>query len=77
MNNKCIEVKKNNFKSKKIIKTLIKKTKLSIETKNKNLSIENFKKLQSYLDIQTKKNIIKKNKCSRYKSKLMIKINSI
>ncbi|OQM34272.1 30S ribosomal protein S20 [bacterium endosymbiont of Pedicinus badii] len=64
-----------NFSRKSMMKTFIKKTLLAIKENNKELSQDFLKKTQKILDKLAKKRIIHKNKSSRYKSRIMKKIN--
>ncbi|XZR52741.1 MAG: 30S ribosomal protein S20 [Enterobacteriaceae bacterium] len=78
---------KRNIKSKKkhkynsmyksMLKTFIKKTILLISYNNKENAKKIFKQTQKILDRQVSKKIIHKNKASRYKSILSIKINKM
>lgn len=69
--------RKKNFSKRSMIKTFIKKLKLEIISKNKKSALILFKKIQSILDSYSKKNLIHKNKASRYKSNLFNKIKNI
>jgi|YelNatPaOPRAMG01_1025707.scaffolds.fasta_scaffold439847_2 small subunit ribosomal protein S20 len=49
----------------------------SIEEKNKEMAKEFYRKLQKALDKAAKRNVIKKNKASRKKSRLAKKLNNL
>ncbi len=66
-----------NSNKKSMLKTYIKKVKLNIKNKNKELALKNFLILQSILDKLSFKKIIHFNKCSRYKSKIYKLINNL
>ncbi len=61
---------KNNISKKSMLKTYIKKFKLSIKNKNKKLVVIYYILIQSLLDKFSSKKIIHFNKSSRYKSNL-------
>ncbi|QJC33560.1 30S ribosomal protein S20 [Enterobacteriaceae endosymbiont of Donacia provostii] len=69
--------RKNNIKYRSMLKTYIKKVNNAILEKNITLSKKTFIKMQSLIDKQVKKNLIHKNKASRYKSKIYNKIIKI
>ncbi|XZR53151.1 MAG: 30S ribosomal protein S20 [Enterobacteriaceae bacterium] len=69
--------RKYNLIYKSMLKTFIKKTILLISTGNKKESKESYKKTQKIIDRLVSKKIIHKNKASRYKSNLFIKINNM
>ncbi|CAL4319208.1 30S ribosomal protein S20 [Buchnera aphidicola] len=76
----AIQSKKNNQfnKSRKsLLRTLIKKVDIAIIQKNKILAQESWKILQPILDRFATKKIIHKNKASRCKSRLYLKIKKI
>ncbi|WGS66173.1 30S ribosomal protein S20 [Enterobacteriaceae bacterium ET-AT1-13] len=68
---------KYNSSYKSMLKTYIKKNLSAIYSKNKKKAEKNFIKTQKILDRQVSKKIIHKNKASRYKSILSIKINKM
>ena len=59
------------------MRTLIKKVKTSIEKKDQGNAYKKFKEIQSFLDMQSTKGLIHRNKSARHKSKLMNKIKKI
>ncbi|QJC34780.1 30S ribosomal protein S20 [Enterobacteriaceae endosymbiont of Donacia piscatrix] len=69
--------RKHNIKYRSMLRTFIKKVNKAIFEKNIELSKKNFKKMQSLIDKQAQKNLIHKNKASRYKSKLYSKIMNL
>ncbi|BFI91077.1 30S ribosomal protein S20 [Enterobacterales bacterium endosymbiont of Anomoneura mori] len=69
--------KKHNSCYKSMIKTFIKKNFLIINNKNITLAKNFYIKTQKILDRQSLKNIIHKNKASRYKSIISKKINKM
>ncbi len=66
---------KNNISNKSMLKTYIKKFKLYIKNKNKNIAFKYYIIIQSLLDKFVFKRIIHLNKSSRYKSNLSKLIN--
>ncbi len=68
---------KSNVSKKSKLKTFIKKVKLAIKNKNKVLAKKYYFITQSLLDKYSCKNIIHKNKSSRYKSILLKLINNL
>ncbi len=64
-----------NNSKRSILKKFFKKTKQALIIQNKELAIKYYRILQSYLDKFSLKNIIHRNKASRYKSKLMKLLN--
>ncbi|WMC18809.1 MAG: 30S ribosomal protein S20 [Enterobacteriaceae bacterium PSpicST2] len=68
---------KYNLSYKSMLKTFIKKTLLAISSNNKENAKKIYIKTQKILDRQVSKKIIHKNKSSRYKSILSIKINNM
>ena len=71
--------KTNKFNSsrKSMLRTLIKKVKIAILEKNKNLAELSWNKLQPVLDRFAHKKLIHKNKAARCKSRLLLKIKKI
>ena len=68
--------KKNVF-LKSTLKTKIKKIKIAIKNKNKDIIGKLFKDFVSFIDKITILNVIHKNKCNRYKSKISNLIKTI
>lgn len=66
-----------NRKAKERIKRLIKDFKKAIEKKEKDKAKELFPKIQTILDKAAKRNIIKKNKAARLKSRLAKRLKSL
>lgn len=69
--------RKHNNSYKSMLKTFIKKTLFIINSGDKNEAKKFFIKTQKILDRQSLKKIIHKNKVSRLKSNLSIKINNM
>ncbi|QJC35965.1 30S ribosomal protein S20 [Enterobacteriaceae endosymbiont of Donacia cincticornis] len=69
--------RQHNMKYRSMLRTFIKKVNNAISEKNIELSKKMFKKMQSLIDKQAQKNLIHKNKASRYKSRLFNKINKL
>ncbi|WMC20203.1 MAG: 30S ribosomal protein S20 [Enterobacteriaceae bacterium PSpyr] len=72
-----IKKTKKNSIYKSILKTFLKKTLLMISKGNKINAIKTYIITQKIIDRQISKKIIHKNKASRYKSNLCIKINNM
>ncbi|WMC19609.1 MAG: 30S ribosomal protein S20 [Enterobacteriaceae bacterium PC38] len=72
-----IKKRKNNSIYKSKLKTFLKKTLLTINKGNKNNAIKIYIITQKIIDRLISKKIIHKNKASRYKSNLCIKINKM
>ena len=66
-----------NLKIKNNLRHLLKEFRKSLEVKDKNKAQESVKKLIVALDKAAQKKVIKKNKASRLKSRLMKKLNSL
>lgn len=66
-----------NKKVKSNVKTLIKKTKHAVETKENDKASELAKEAIKAIDKAAQKKIIKKNTAARKKSRLMKKVNSL
>ncbi|MFI4846950.1 MAG: 30S ribosomal protein S20 [Candidatus Makana argininalis] len=69
--------RKYNISKKSCIKNFLKKIKFYIDKNDLNLSKNVFLKFQSFIDRQSTKGLIHKNKASRYKKRIMNKIRSI
>ncbi|QJC35151.1 30S ribosomal protein S20 [Enterobacteriaceae endosymbiont of Donacia proxima] len=66
--------RQHNKKYRSMLRTFIKKVNSAIFEKNIELAKKKFRKMQSLIDKQAQKNLIHKNKASRYKSRLYSKI---
>ncbi|BBA84906.1 30S ribosomal protein S20 [endosymbiont of Pachyrhynchus infernalis] len=66
-----------NNSKKSIIKNFIRKINIYLLDNNKEELKKIFIKFQSYIDSQSSKRLIHKNKVSRYKSRIMKKINNL
>lgn len=69
--------RKYNIACRSMLRTYIKKVNISINSGIKKNAIIAFSILQKIIDRQICKGLIHKNRASRYKSKLMLKINNI
>ncbi|MCR3755228.1 MAG: 30S ribosomal subunit protein S20 [Candidatus Westeberhardia cardiocondylae] len=69
--------RKFNISRRSMIKTLIKRVISSINSGDKCKAENNFSFLKSILDRQANKNLLHKNKASRFKSNLALKINNM
>lgn len=69
--------RKNNISKKSMMRTFIKKVYIAISSRKKNDALEAFKNMQKILDRLVNKKIIHKNKASRHKSNLILKIQKM
>ncbi|CEN32340.1 30S ribosomal protein S20 [Candidatus Westeberhardia cardiocondylae] len=69
--------RKYNMSQRSMIRTYIKKVRFFIKNGDKKNASSAFSLLQPILDRQVNKKLFHRNKVARYKSNLMIKINSI
>ncbi|MBZ2279782.1 30S ribosomal protein S20, partial [Buchnera aphidicola] len=69
--------RKNNSSRRSMIRTYIKKVRLCIFSGNKNKAQDEFNKMQSVVDKHASKGLIHKNKASRHKSILHLKIKNM
>ncbi|QJC34379.1 30S ribosomal protein S20 [Enterobacteriaceae endosymbiont of Donacia crassipes] len=74
---KAEQNRQHNIKYRSMLRTFIKKVNNAIFEKNIELSKKMFRKMQSIIDKQAQKNLIHKNKASRYKSRIYSKITKI
>lgn len=69
--------RKKNISRRSMIRTFIKKVRIAIASKNKELACDAFKAMQPVIDRHATKGLIHKNKAARYKSNLLLKITQL
>ncbi|AEO07963.1 30S ribosomal protein S20 [Buchnera aphidicola] len=69
--------RKNNSSRRSMIRTFIKKVRQSINSGDKKIAEDAFRKMQPIIDSHVNKGLIHKNKAARYKSILSLQINKI
>ncbi|MBX4180720.1 30S ribosomal protein S20 [Sodalis sp. CWE] len=69
--------RRHNASRRSMIRTFVKKVYTAIAEGNKSAAQHAFSIMQPVVDRQAKRGLIHKNKAARYKSKLLIRINSM
>ncbi|QCI24250.1 30S ribosomal protein S20 [Buchnera aphidicola (Muscaphis stroyani)] len=69
--------RKNNASRRSMIRTFVKKVRISISSGDKKIAEEEFKKMQPIVDKHVAKGLLHKNKAARYKSNLSLKIKKM